>query len=645
LVKLDTLTPFITNTKIPIVTGVVIIFLVIIDLLMTRQLLSYNNTMEDIMFILTVIIGYGIGSWLLLGYTTRVSKEIRAKSRFINLMHWTVAIIQFSLLGILLFILFSNTTGFLSPSVFAISSISASIIMGVIAFKFFSWYKLSNNKNLTVMLYGIAALTLALSIAEDAGTKLLMVQVIQEKSPPGTTSKSSFVYKPSQKYNAEIEYKIVTPQTTTLYILPNSNLMYYNLLNSIVLPIAFVFRWGASTMLLRNVYQRIGKLPLSLWIVLSLPLILYLVGKTPGFFSGESLSGVDEPYRYYFRILFRAGTIAGNILFGLAFFVVARRVRSLKLRDYLTIAAIGDTIVGISLSTSALEQTYGVAAHSLVLLSSYLFSMGLYVVAISISQDSSLRKSIKRSMVDLIDNIGSAQMEQEVKGRVMKVIRNQQKEMEEQTGGFSYTVSENDVKEYMALIIDERRRSNILARDGSNKKTIQQNVPNAIASKISDSDISKRIEKEETNIMIQDLIEKLQAAGTKIEKIASTRTTETRVSPPPSLFINPDTKAKYESILVNGEPLNAFEFKDDFSDEEGEGIITSLLPVSDSSDHSNAVFPESTGYHHFYSSPKLIVEYIGNNPSTLKVLAKVLGKEKQTREVKSSIREEPESEK
>jgi len=248
-------------------------------------------------------------------------------------------------------------------------------------------------------------------------------------------------------------------------------------------------------------------------------------------------------------------------------------------------------------------------------------------------------------MVDLIDNIGSAQMEQEVKGRVMKVIRNQQKEMEEQTGGFSYTVSENDVKEYMALIIDERRRSNILARDGSNKKTIQQNVPNAIASKISDSDISKRIEKEETNIMIRDLIEKLQAAGTKIEKTASTRTTETRVSPPPSLFINPNTEAKYESILVNGEPLRAFEFKDDFSDEEGEGIITSLLSVSDSSDHSNAIFPESTRYHHFYSSPKLIVEYIGNNPSTLKVLAKVLGKEKQTREVKSSIREEPESEK
>lgn len=33
-----------------------------------------------------------------------------------------------------------------------------------------------------------------------------------------------------------------------------------------------------------------------------------------GFFSGESLSGVDKPHRYFFRIIFRIGTIAGNIL-------------------------------------------------------------------------------------------------------------------------------------------------------------------------------------------------------------------------------------------------------------------------------------------------------------------------------------------
>src|SRR5215213_8073223 len=447
----------ILNRKITTVTGAVIISIIIIDLLMTRQILPYTYNMEVIMFILTIAIGYGLGSGILLRYTTQISKTIRAKSRFINIMHWTVIVIQFALLGILLLILFSNTGHlFLSPAVFAISSIASSVVIGLIAFKLISWYKLSHYKNLIILFYGIAALTLGLSILEDACTKLLLVQVIQEKSPPRAIVESSFLYKPSEKYDGEIIYKIVNSDTTTFYIIPNSSLVLYNLLNSTVLPIAFGFRWIASTTLLRNLYERVGKLPLLLWIIFSLPLIFYLIGKAPGFFSGESLSEVDEQYRYFFRLLFRIGTIAGNVLFGLAFFMAVRSLASSKLKDYLIIAAIGDTMVGISLSTSAIQPTYGVAAHSLVLLSSYLFSIGLYLSAISISHDNSLRKSIKGSMNDLIGNIGSAQMEQEIEKKVMKIIQKQQKEMEVQVGNFSNEVTENNVRDYIKLVIDER---------------------------------------------------------------------------------------------------------------------------------------------------------------------------------------------
>jgi hypothetical protein len=417
---------------------------------------SYRN-IEIVIFILTVTIGYGIGSWILLGYIGRVSKEIRAKSGFINLMHWTVKVVQFSLLGILLFVLFSNSptnTRFLSHTVFAVSSILATVTMGVISFKFFSWYKLSEYKNFTVLFYGIAALTLE----------------VEEKTPPGAISQSSFQYKASDKYDAEVIRKEVNPDTTALLILPNSDLEYYNLLNSTVLPIAFVFRWIASTTLLRGVYQRIGKLPLSFWIILSLPLILYLVGKMPGFFAGESLAGVDEAYRYYFRILFRAGTIGGNIVFGLAFFVIARRLASSKIKDYLIITAIGDTIVGIALSTSALEPTYGVAAHSLVMLSSYLFSVGLYICAISLSQDSSLRKSIRRSNIGLVDNIVTAQMEHELRKKILKIVEDGKDKIEEQTGGLSYSVTEKDVRDYMELVIDERKHSTILNKEQESKK-------------------------------------------------------------------------------------------------------------------------------------------------------------------------------
>ena len=456
------------SRKAAVLAGIVIIFLVIIDLLVTRQVLPAYKDNEVILFVLTVTIGYGIGSWILLGYTKRVSTEIRAKSRFINVMFWTVTVVQFGMFGVLLLVLINNSpssTRYLSHSVFSISSILATIIMGIISFKFFSWYKSSEYKNFTVLFYGIAALTLGASIAEDVGTKLLMVQEVKENTPPGEVIQSTFQYKDSEKYDAQVVRKEVNPDTTSFLIIPDSSLEYYNLLNSTVLPIAFVFRWIASTTLLRGAYQRIGKLPLSFWIILSLPLILYLVGKMPGFFYGESMAGVDEAYRYYFRILFRAGTIGGNIVFGLAFFVIARRIASSRIKDYLIITGIGDTIVGIALSTSALEPTYGAAAHSLVLLSSYLFSIGLYVCATSLAQDSSLRKTIRKSNIGLVDNIGTAQMEQEVRKRILKMVEDGKDRMEEQTGGISYSVTEKDVREYVELVIDERKHSTIAIKE------------------------------------------------------------------------------------------------------------------------------------------------------------------------------------
>jgi hypothetical protein len=364
----------------------------------------------------------------------------------------------------------NNGNRFISPLVFGVSSIIASIVLGLITYKLFSWYWLSRYKNLVILFYGIAAFTLASSILEDSGTKLLMVQLVEEKTLPGTAVESSFLYKSSEKYDGEIIYKIVNPDTTILYIIPNSSLVYYNLLNSTVLPIAFVFRWIASSTLLRSFYQRFGKLPLLLLIILSLPLIFYMIGKAPGFFAGESFSGVDEQYRYFFRLLFRIGTIGGNILFGLVFFMFVKSLASSKLKDYLIMVGIGDTIVGISLSTSAIEPTYGVAAHSLVLLSSYLFSFGLYLSAISISHDISLRKSIKGSVHDLVGTIGSAQMEQEIEKKVTKIIHIQQKEMEKQVGRFSSEVTETNVKDYVKLAIEVRDNMS----DRLNKKELDK---------------------------------------------------------------------------------------------------------------------------------------------------------------------------
>ena len=75
-------------------------------------------------------------------------------------------------------------------------------------------------------------------------------------------------------------------------------------------------------------------------------------------------------YRYYQRIIYRVGYIGSNILFGVTIFIITSLPR---VKDYLTVADIDITTLGTSLSVSALQQTYGVAAQSHVLLSSYLF--------------------------------------------------------------------------------------------------------------------------------------------------------------------------------------------------------------------------------------------------------------------------------
>ena len=336
--KSDLISPPIRSRKVAVITACVVIFLVVVDLLMTRQIVPYNNTSETVMFILTVVVGYGLGSWILLGYTKQGISGLRAKSHFINIMYWAVTIIQFCLLAILVFVIFNNSSRFPVLSVYLISSFSVLIIIGIITFKFFSWYS-RGKRNVMVLFFGIATATFGFSIVEDAYTKLMLVQVIQEKSPPGAIPKSSFLYLTDKKYHAEIQYKVVNSFTTTLWILPSSLTSLKNSLDYLTI-FPYLFTWLAVATLLRQYYQtiRIGKLPLMFWIVLSIPMALYLIG------SGLIFHAYD-PYRFYFRILFRAGTIGSSVLFGLAFYLITRRkaeevnVSAEKVKDYLTISS------------------------------------------------------------------------------------------------------------------------------------------------------------------------------------------------------------------------------------------------------------------------------------------------------------------
>src|ERR687889_1306623 len=66
----------VTSRKASIAISAVIISLLSLILFSVRQnILTYDNTLETVYFILIVVIAYGIGSWLLLGYLKQTERR------------------------------------------------------------------------------------------------------------------------------------------------------------------------------------------------------------------------------------------------------------------------------------------------------------------------------------------------------------------------------------------------------------------------------------------------------------------------------------------------------------------------------------------------------------------------------------------
>ena len=147
--KYNTIASVLVTRKVAISIASAIIVLIIVDLFATRQIIYLSNTAEIILFTLTVVIGYGLGSWTILEYTRRITADLRSKSVLINSTHWTVTVIQFSLFSILLFVLFNDSINCFEyftkcTSVrtemtlgYVICLVATSIIMGIISLKFF----------------------------------------------------------------------------------------------------------------------------------------------------------------------------------------------------------------------------------------------------------------------------------------------------------------------------------------------------------------------------------------------------------------------------------------------------------------------------------------------------------------------------
>lgn len=142
---------------------------------------------------------YLAGQFLVLGFVKRKSQEIGAKEKLhLKLIHKMVIIIQCSLTATLLFVVLEMFTlsfynvGALIVAM-AISYILAGFMMGLLARRFFSWFRI--RRNFAVLFYGLSSASLAI----NSVLTLILVSILVLDNPAEilsthTNSNPAFFY-------------------------------------------------------------------------------------------------------------------------------------------------------------------------------------------------------------------------------------------------------------------------------------------------------------------------------------------------------------------------------------------------------------------------------------------------------------------
>jgi hypothetical protein len=316
-----------------------------------------------------------------------------------------------------------------------ISYVFGIAIMVILCHRFFSWFKL--NKSYVILLYGLSFIMLAVNacITLWLANNILLAR-------PGEVMPHVMVQIPQISANATLNYAYIITTITS-----------------------FIITWCATIGLLKNYTQKMRKF--TYWIVAILPLA-YFVSQFLVFSLG--LLGpmlISNPifYGILFTIMFTFSKPIGGIIFGIGFWLIARNIhKDNVVRNYLIISAYGFLLLFASNQAMVLTFTYyppfGLATISFVGLSSYLVLVGIYSSAISISQDANLRLEIRRLAIresKLLDSIGLAQIEEDLRKRVLHVARINKSNVAE--AGVQSTLNEEEVNRYLDDILKEIKTS------------------------------------------------------------------------------------------------------------------------------------------------------------------------------------------
>lgn len=428
------------SNRITLVVMIIVIVVMIIDVSLARvyDLIAKQPTSNWRFATFVIITSICIfANYFVLRYVEHNSSSIRGVAKLhIGKIHQVARLSQLVIVGILAILVLQTIVNLRYNTLLVILLVWISYgfniaMLGLLAQRFFSWA--ISNKDPKIILYAIASATLSIS----GGFSLVFVNNVLVDRP---------------------EEMMAYSGGSMVSIPPNSERSFLNSGLFVSAIISFVSLWCATAVLLRHHVVKLGAI--KYWMIVASPLVLFL-GQFASFLAGlfdQFLASDPVSFSIWITLIFTLSKPAGGILFGIAFYLIARNFRQdVVLRNYLVISAFGFVLLFVSDHASALLVApfppFGVPSVSFVGLASYLILLGIYSSVITISGDVKLSQLIREATLDqskFLSSMASARVKQETEKKVIKIIREVSDKTIEATGITSLP-SEDDLRQSILM--------------------------------------------------------------------------------------------------------------------------------------------------------------------------------------------------
>ena len=428
----------------------VIIVTAIIDTSITRISIFRGelfSQIQNIVLFIIMIIVYAIGQYVILGYIASRRKDLTQPG--LMFIHKAIRVIQCLLIVLLVsigleMIFTSAYSSFLLKLIVWINYALSAVLLGFLAVRFFAWYK--SNRNNVVISYCIAMATLS---------ALAIVTILYV----------------SNELSGQRSFEFIRPNINYLTILGNTVVNAFTLLFVSISIVSFIATWFSTILLLRHYSKKLGRT--RYWIIVSLPLVFFLSQ-----FQAEILQlfiqlRLSDPFLFGIvsTLIFNSTKTIGGVLFGIAFWSIAKNLTRREVSEYMTISAYGMVLLFTSNQPLGLTflpyPPFGLATVSFLGLASYLILVGFYSSALSVANDVEVRRYIKRSVVQeasLLSNIGTAQMEDQIRKMVLSKTKHLSDKITQETG-IQPSLEDQEIKDYVTMAINEVKQARIAGKE------------------------------------------------------------------------------------------------------------------------------------------------------------------------------------